>query len=270
MPDQQKFANKLQNARVLIVGGSSGIGFVAAEATLEAGAGAVIVSSSNAQRVTTAVDRLKASYPSRARAVSGHACNLGDEANLENNVQSLFDFATNNGSEKLDHILFTAGDPLAIKPLSETTVDSIKQAGMVRFFAPLMVGKYAQKHLKEGRESSYTITSGGIMHRPMPDWTVVGSFAAGHGGIARGLALDLAPRRCNVVCPGVVDTELWHGMDDSARKKFLKDMGDISLTNLAGQPEDIAETYLYVMKDHNCTGSIITTDSGFNLKGPRS
>lgn len=268
MPDQQKYTNKLDDARVLIVGGSSGLGFTAAEAILESGAGAVIISSSNLQRVNTAVDRLKNSYPSRASALSGHVCNLADEASLENNVKALFDFATDNGSKKLDHVLCTAGDRLAVKPISETTMEYMKQAGMVRFFAPLMVGKYAIKHLKDGRESSYTITSGGIMHRPNPNWTVVGSFAAGHGGIVRGLALDLAPRRCNAICPGAVATELWSWMTEDAREKFYQGVSAAVPTQQIAQPEDIAQAYLYVMKDPNCTGSIITTDSGNLLKGP--
>ncbi|KAF2236757.1 NAD(P)-binding protein [Viridothelium virens] len=268
MPDQQKYNNKLHDTRVLIIGGSSGLGFTAAEAILESGAGAVILSSSNPQRIGTALDRLKALYPSRASAVSGHECNLADEVNLENNIKALFDFATDNGSKKLDHILFTAGDRLAIKPMTETTFDAMKQAGLVRFFAPLLVGKYAIKHLKAGRQSSFIITSGGVSQRPHQDWTVVGSFASGHFGMVRGLALDLAPRRCMVVCPGFVNTELWDWMEADAKNKLLQGVASAVPTQAAAQPEDIAQAYLYVMKDPNCTGQVITTDSGNLLKGP--
>ncbi|KAI9688682.1 MAG: hypothetical protein M1822_001039 [Bathelium mastoideum] len=269
MPDQQKYTNKLHDARVLIIGGSSGLGFTAAEAVLESGAGAVIISSSNPQKINNAIDRLKAAYPSRAGALSGHACNLADEANLENNVKTLFDVATDNGSKKLDHILFTAGDPLAIKPIAEADMAYMKKAGMVRFFAPLMVGKYAVKYLKEGREPSYTITSGAVALRPNPNWTVVGSFASGQGGIVRGLALDLAPRRCNAILPGAVETELWDGLEEGTRKALFKQVTESVPTKTIGQPGDVAEAYLYVMKDHNCTGSIVKTDSGHVLMGPR-
>ena len=268
MPDQQKYTNQLHSTRVLVVGGSSGLGFTAAEATLESGAEAVIISSSNPQRVSQAIDRLKASYPSRASAVLGYACNLGDEANLENNIKALFDFATENGSKKLDHIVYTAGDRLAVTPTSELTVDYIKGAGMVRFFAPLMIGKYAIKHLKDGRESSYTITSGAVMHRPHKDWTAVGSFASGHAGMVRGLALDLAPRRCNVICPGAVDSELWDWMGEAARKKFAQGVSDAVPTKQIAKPEDVAQAYLYVMKDPNVTGTIVNTESGSLLLGP--
>ena len=268
MPDQQKYTNKLHGARVLIIGGSSGLGFTAAEATLESGAGAVIISSSNPQKINAALDRLKASYPSRSSALYGHACNLADEANLESNVQALFDYATDNGSKKLDHILFTAGDPLAIKSTAEADMDYIKKAGLVRFFGPLIVGKHAIKYLKDGREPSYTITSGGVALRPNENWTVVASYASGQGGMARGLALDLAPRRCNIVLPGAVETELWSGMEESARQKLFQAVAENVPTKKLAQPEDVAEAYLYVMKDHNCTGSIITTDSGNLLKGP--
>ncbi|KAI9691259.1 MAG: hypothetical protein M1820_009817 [Bogoriella megaspora] len=268
MSDAVKYTNKLQNARVLVIGGSSGLGFTAAEATLESGASAVIISSSNPSRVDTAIQRLSKTYPSRASALSGYACNLGDESHLEANIKSLFDSATENGAKKLDHVLFTAGDQLAIKPLTDATFDFIKQAGMVRFFAPLLVGKYAKQHLKEGRESSYVITSGGVGHRPIPDWTILGSYASGQQGMVRGLALDLAPRRCILISPGAVETELWDTTDEERRSNLFKFTEKTSVTKKLAQPENVAEAYLYAMKDYNNTGTIVTTDSGFLLLGP--
>lgn len=39
-------------------------------------------------------------------------------------------------------------------------------------------------------------------------------------------------------------------------------------TGKMGQASDVAEAYLYVMKDRNCTGAVIDTNGGAHLVGP--
>ena len=95
----------------------------------------------------------------------------------------------------IDHIIHTAGDPLAPKPLAENDMESIKQAGMIRFFSHLMLGKHAPKYVSPGPASSITFTTAGVSERPMPGWAVLNSYMTGQHGICRGLALDLKPLR---------------------------------------------------------------------------
>ncbi len=45
---------------------------------------------------------------------------------------------------------------------------------------------------------------------------VTAAFAAVEG-LARGLALDLAPIRVNALRPGLVDSEMWSFLDEPAR-----------------------------------------------------
>jgi NAD(P)-dependent dehydrogenase (short-subunit alcohol dehydrogenase family) len=63
MSDQVKYTQKLKGDRILVIGGSSGLGFAAAEACVENGC-TVIISSSNPDRVAKTVEKLKSSYPS--------------------------------------------------------------------------------------------------------------------------------------------------------------------------------------------------------------
>lgn len=39
-------------------------------------------------------------------------------------------------------------------------------------------------------------------------------------------------------------------------------MGDKLLTGKVGKPQDVANTYVYLLKDKNVTAQIITTDGG--------
>jgi NAD(P)-dependent dehydrogenase (short-subunit alcohol dehydrogenase family) len=66
MPDQQKYTNKLKGQRVVIIGGSSGLGFGLAEAVIEEG-GNVIVTGSRDETVEKTIRRLKEGYPSAAQ-----------------------------------------------------------------------------------------------------------------------------------------------------------------------------------------------------------
>ncbi len=128
-------------------------------------------------RINEAVARLRKSYPTTKAEIIGYVCNLGDETTLESNIKTLFSTVG-----QLDHIVFTAGDSLAIKPLDDVDLPFIKQAGMVRFFAPLLVAKYGSKNMPRNTSSTITFTSGGISEHPSPDWTVVAGYMSGlHG-----------------------------------------------------------------------------------------
>ena len=267
--DQSKYTSKLANTNVLITGGSSGLGFALAEALLEQSPppSNIIISSSNAKRVETAIQRLKSSYPNATQhtKLTGLTCNLGDEDTLEANIAKLFHDLPLSSNEKLHHLVHTAGDPLASIAIGKADLAFIKKAGMVRFFAPLLLAKHAVPYLAPGLGSSITITSGGVADHPIPDWTVVGSYASGLQGMTRGLALDLKPIRVNLVQPGGVDTELW---DHSAprgsekREELLKGLASHCATGRVGLPEDVVEGYLMCLRDRNLTGSIVKSDGG--------
>lgn len=246
-----------------------GIVFSVAEALVENGS-IVVVSSSNEQRVQKTVERLTTSYPSAKSRVSGEICNLKDEASFESQIVSVLDKSTANASKKLDHIVFTAADGLAMLPLDQIDFQKVKQAGMIRFFAPLFIGKYAKKYLNEGPESSLIFTTGGVSERPIPGWAVINSYATGLQGMTRALALDLKPIRVNLVSPGAVDTELWanSGILGEAKRGMFESMGKGTTTGAVAKPEQIAESYLYLMRDGNVDGQMISTNGGSMLLGP--
>ncbi|KAF4547387.1 ER membrane protein complex subunit 1-like protein [Elsinoe fawcettii] len=261
MSDSTKYTSKLKDKNVLIVGGSAGIGYAVAEASLEHGAH-VTISSSQPSRVDKAISSLLSSYPSAKSRLEGQAANMADASALEANIVSLLDFATSNGSKKLDHIVWTAGDALAVMPLSELSVEKVTQAGMVRFFGPVMMGKHAANYLNPGPGSSITLTTGSVSERPIPGWAAPAGFATALHGLNRGLALDLKPIRVNLISPGAVDTELWAGMSEEERQRRFKYFSEKSTTGVVGKKEDVAEAYLYVMRDKNVTGSMISTNAG--------
>lgn len=119
MTDSTKYTSKLRNSRVLVIGGSSGIGFCVAEACVEHGA-FVVVSSSNKDRVDKAVEKLKSSYPSAKERVYGLTVDLSKADTLETELKTLLEGTKAKlGGQKLDHIVYTAGDALAVIKLED-------------------------------------------------------------------------------------------------------------------------------------------------------
>ena len=82
--------------------------------------------------------------------------------------------------------------------------------------------------------------------------------------MVRNLALDLKPIRVNGVSPGAVDTELWT-MSADEKEMVMKAVAEKMTTGRPGQPEDVAEAYLAIMKDVNMDGSVVRTDGGYML-----
>lgn len=150
---------KLLNKHVLVIGGTSGIGFGVAEASLASGA-QVTVSSSNQSRVDATVEKLKAEFP--GQKVAGHACDLS-KPTVEQDLETLF-----SKVGKVDHLVFSAGDKLAAAPIQEITYEKIIAAGQVRFIAAFLAAKVGSKYLNPGPYSSITLTTGSVSQKPRP------------------------------------------------------------------------------------------------------
>ncbi|KAK4951050.1 hypothetical protein LTR10_011043 [Elasticomyces elasticus] len=268
--------NKLANKHIVVFGGTSGIGFAVAEAILASSPTASLtISSSSSTKIEATTKRLLQSFPSNA--IAGHVCNLATP-DFEDSISSLF-----SAIGKVDHIIVTAGDPISRASVYDSTLDSIRAAGQVRFIAPILIAKHGSKYLTPGPESSIIFTGAMVGQRPMEGWAVVAGYAAGIEGVTRNLAVDLKPVRVNCVAPGPVDTELVAGMSDEQRRLVVIQLqAQILQTDIqrgfyavaaktpigrAGRPEDVAEAYLWLMKDSNVTGFVACSDAGAKLSG---
>lgn len=260
MSDATKYTQKLKGQRALIFGGTSGIGFGVAEALVENGL-EVAISSSNPEKIQVSISKLESSYPSAKGKIQGHVCNLSSPE-AASDVASVF-----SKVGTVDHVIFTAGDALAVRPLEEWSLPDMQKAGSVRFFGVILIAQQLKKYLRGGPDSSFTITSGTVAEKPVRDWAIVNGYAAGQYGLMRGLALDLAPIRVNVVSPGFVSTELWDPFKEAGNYDgIVNHFKNISMTGEVGTVEDVVEAYLYLMKDKNVTGAVIATHGGSLLK----
>jgi NAD(P)-dependent dehydrogenase (short-subunit alcohol dehydrogenase family) len=239
MPRENGFENK----RVVIVGGSSGIGFAVAEESASQGAEVVIVSS-NAERVQEAAK----SIGGKAR---GQAVDVSDEKAVEN-------FFTNLGA--FDHLVFTAGDSLHLHQLADTDLKQARRAFELRYWSALATVKYGSPQIRKG--GSIVLTTGIAGQRPLSGWVIAASICGTIEALTRALAIELAPIRVNAVSPGVVRTNLWQSMNSVEREQLFESVGKRLPVGRVGEAHDIAQAFLFLMKEGFSTGQIIVVDGG--------
>jgi NAD(P)-dependent dehydrogenase (short-subunit alcohol dehydrogenase family) len=67
-------------------------------------------------------------------------------------------------------------------------------------------------------------------------------------GALEALTIELAPIRVNLVCAGFVKTELWSNVPESEREAMFASAARQLPVGRVGGAEDLAETYLYLMR----------------------
>lgn len=235
---------KLSGKRVVVIGGTSGIGLAVAAGALEEGAEVRVGSSQEAK-----IERARAHLSGQ---VSGETIDVQNEASIRN----FFDKV-----ELFDHLVYTAGDwgHRVAQNIASTTIEQFDRALTVRFFGALLATKHGVPKMRKG--GSITFTGGMVAHRPRKGAPLSTAMAGSIEHLTYGLAIDLAPIRVNAVCPGVIGTAVW---GEDASEKFRTMTDPLPLPRV-GEPDEVAEAYLYLMKGGYTTGQILWVDGGRSL-----
>lgn len=239
----------LTNQKVVVVGGSSGIGLGVARAALASGARVVIAGRSP--------DKLREAKAALGRdgSVIAHPVDMTDEAQ----IARMFD-----AIGRFDHLVSTAGMPPPGAPVGETDVANVRAFIDNKLIGAIALAKHAVKTLKSG--GSMTFTSGINKDRPpVPGGAVVTAVAGSFGYLAHALALELAPTRVNIVSPGWVDTPMWDELVGPAKAGILADMAGRLPSRRIASVDDVARAYLYLMDSAFTTGETIHVDGGQRL-----
>src|SRR5882762_7258288 len=198
--------NGLQDKRVVVLGGSSGIGLEVAKQAASQGA-SVVVASSSAERVQKAVESV-------GGKAQGQAIDVSDERAVATFFSKLGAF---------DHLVFTAGDGLRLHDLAATDLQQARRAFELRYWAALAAVKYGSKSIRKG--GSIVLTTGVAGQRPHKGWVVAASVCGTIEALTRALAVELAPIRVNAVSPGAVRTNLWQSMNADEREHLYESVG---------------------------------------------
>ncbi|MGI5135738.1 SDR family oxidoreductase [Streptomyces sp. CA-106110] len=233
----------LQGQRIIVIGGTSGIGLAVAEGAAREGA-EVVVASRRQQSVDAALQRLP-------QGATGRLLDASDEDAVRDFFQEIGAF---------DHLVYTAGESLLLESLADSELARAKGFLGTRLWGAYTAVKHGVSFLRKG--GSVVLTTGTAGRRPLPSFTVAASLCGAMESLIRALALELAPIRVNAVSPGVVRTDVWRELPQDEQSGLFESSAASLPVGRVGEPADIAEAYLYLMRGGYSTGSVVVVDGG--------
>lgn len=231
----------LNNQNVVVIGGTSGIGLATAVQAKAAGAN-VWAASRSADKVAAASE----AYPD----IHFSVLDTHDNAALK----ALFEQVGT-----VDHIIGAAtGANRTIKPFMEQTADQFSEA-FGKFWGYTNVAREGVPFLSE--RGSLTFVSGSPARKSNVGMSSISCTGCAVEGLTRALAMEIAPRRVNVVAPGIISTGM-HDHFGEKKDQIMESMGKNVLLGRVGQSEEVADAVLLCMSNGFMTGATIDVDGG--------
>jgi NAD(P)-dependent dehydrogenase (short-subunit alcohol dehydrogenase family) len=228
----------LAGQKVVVIGGSSGIGLATAELAKSEGA-EVIIASRNAERLKAAAAKIGVTA-------------IAADVTSDDSIAALF-----KSVGKVDHVAVTAAQ-LRTGPFKTVAMDDVRATLEGKFWGAWRVARSAD--IRAG--GSLTLVSGFLSVRPRPNSAIVSAANGALESLTRALALELAPVRVNDVSPGIIDTPIRAAMPEAARREMLDKIAAGLPVRRVGLAEDIAQQILAFMTNGFMTGSIVYLDGG--------
>lgn len=239
---------RLDEQRVLVIGGWKYLGEAVARAARQAGAQIVIGARdlSRAQRVAAELDG------------SAVRVDVTDEASIAAAAAEL-----RAGNDHVDHVVITAAAHHNV-PVAELDKGKIITAFDAKVFGPLLVAKHFAPILPV--TGSILLFSGVAAWTPGAPYTVMGVSNGAVSFLATHLAEELAPIRVNAISPGIVDSGTYDSLGSEAKRDLLGDAAASNPVGRAGTRDDIAEAALWLLSAGFVTGETIHVEGGARIR----
>ena len=236
----------MSQQHIVIIGGSSGIGFATASLLLSGGHKVTI-----AGRSSTRLDTAK-------QLLTGDVHTLAVNATREDDLRAAF---SHTGS--FDHVVLALGSSKGAGPFSSVLLDDVKAGFEEKFYAHFAAAQAAIPYLR--RDGSLTLVSAVTAHAAMPGTAGIGAANAAVAALVPILACELRPLRVNGVSPGVVDTPWWDFLSGEEKVAVFDDYAHKTPVGRVGRADDIAETIGLLIANTFISGQTIICDGGLRL-----
>jgi NAD(P)-dependent dehydrogenase (short-subunit alcohol dehydrogenase family) len=239
------FYNQLKNKKIVVVGGSSGIGLAVASCAHELGAEVILTSRSleKAQNVAKNI----------GENVKSAALDINDEKAIETFFQSL---------SHVDHIYIAAG-ATKIGSLTEGSLTDNMATFNERVLGSLRIVKAAVG--KMSASGSITFTGGVSTDRPIAGAWVSGLGTASAEQMAKVLVMEFPHIRFNAVSPGYTDTPMWDAIMGDQKATILAGVAQSLPVKKIATPDEVASAVIFLMTNASVTGEVIHIDGGARL-----
>lgn len=238
-------APELLGQTVLVIGGSAGIGLETARRARSEGAN-VILTARNPERLKQAA--------SEVDAVSTAAFDAVDFKRIE----SFFDGL----AAPVDHVLVTGPGPY-YAPLEDFDFDKARHDIEAHLLLPMHIARIARNKVRPGGTLLFMGGTGG--RKTVKGLVLTSALTAALPALTKGLALEIAPIRVNLIAAGFVDTPLSAellGNDLEKRRNQLRTT--LPIRRVVG-PADVAALAIHIMTNTALTGATYDIDGGQQL-----
>ena len=229
--------SSLSGKTIIVIGGSSGIGAAVAQAALARGAKVVVAG----RRLASSSDNGLHSEP----------VDVTDSASLKQLFETVGRF---------DHLVYTSGPSVRAKALIETDLNEAQDNFDVKLWGALRAIQHALPFMHE--QGSITLTSGQLGRKLAAGQFIKTGINAATEALGKQLAKELAPRRVNVISPGVIDTPAYAGLGQEQRLAMFAKAGQGLPVGRVGQAEEVAAGYVLAMENGFMTGAVVDIDGG--------
>lgn len=229
----------LNKKKIIIIGGSSGIGLKLAECLLAEGS-KVIIGSRSLDKLSTAKKRLN-------NEVSIYELDASDE-------KSVLNFFTTVGS--FDHLVITIKPNHLVSSFKESDIFDVREAFDNKFWGQYNLVRHCLKSIS--KSGSITLTSGIAAQRSYKGFSGTAAINGAIESLVKSLSGEISPIRINAVNPAFIERH----SEDMDRFDAVKELGARPSVDRLGTPKEVAEAYVYLLKSEYSTGSILTIDGG--------
>ena len=232
----------VRGRRAIVLGGTSGIGLATVRQLADAGA-EVIAGSRSEANAEAAANTLGA-------GVSLRQVDVLDRDGLGALFADLapFDILVNAAT----------GGARATGPFLSMDLDGF-QGSFRKLWGYTNSVRLAPEHMTEA--GAIILVSGFPARKCRPGSIAISTVGNAVEGFVRGVAPELAPRRINVVSPGVIDTPMF-AMEGEARTGFLEGATRHQPIPRAGRADEVASAIVFAIGNDYMTGSTIDVDGG--------
>ncbi|HVI43361.1 MAG TPA: SDR family oxidoreductase [Chitinophaga sp.] len=237
--------SSFENQKVVIAGGSSGIGL--ATATILAKEKAhVTITGRSAGRLADA-----------AKTAPG----VHTAAIDSNNRPSLDEFFTSHG--EIDHLVLALSGAKGAGTFADLSLKDLREGFEGKFWPQLETLQAALPYVKKTGSITVITAASAVLQAPG-----VSGLAAINGSLELmipSLAKEIQPLRINAVSPGVIDTPWWDMMPADVKAQTFEQYASQTPVGRIGRPEEVAHSIIFLMANGNITGTIIRCDGGLSL-----
>ena len=229
----------INGKKAIVFGGTSGIGLSATQMLSDKGAH-VIALSRNPEKVRNV-----------PKNVTTKKMNVLDRDALEQFFQEVggYDILVNSAT----------GGARAVGPFLSMDLDGYK-ASFDKLWGYTNVVRYGTKYLKNN--GNIVLVSGSPARKCRPGQIAISSVGGAVEAFARGIAPEIAPKRINIVSPGIIDTPM-SPLQGKEREDYYKNTTNNNLIPRAGTPDEVATGIIFAIENEFITGTTIDIDGGW-------